>query len=110
MSAQRQPREFPRAPVSASAPAGLHAIPLANAVTAVAEVAYLVCAALSIIAPDILLWYFQSFLHGLSLEPLRPAGPWFEPARALFGFVAFGATIWVGTVAAASLYNTLARR
>lgn len=49
-------------------------MPLANAAAAVALVGYLICAALCIVAPDVLDWFFQPWLHGLTLAPLRPAG------------------------------------
>ena len=94
----------------ATLPAELQVVPLANAVTVVAEAAFLICAAVSIIAPDLLFWYFQSFSHRLNLEPLRPDGPWFRTEQPMFGFVAFGATAWSGTAAVAALYNALTKR
>ena len=79
--------------------------PLASAVTAVAVVAYMLCAIVAAVAPDLLLWFFQPWLHGLTLEPLRPTGAWFRPGEFLVGLVTFGASVWVATAAAAWLYN-----
>lgn len=83
---------------------------LANAVTAVALTAYLICAALALVAPDLLIWFFQPWFHGLTLDPLRPAGAWFRPGEAIVGLITFGASVWLGTAAAAWLYNAWSRR
>ncbi len=88
----------------------LGVVPLANATSAVALVGYLICAALSIAAPDVLVWFFQPWLHGLSLAPLRPAGAWFRPGEFVVGLVTFAGTVWLATAAIAGLYNAWVRR
>jgi hypothetical protein len=82
---------------------------LANAVTAIALAAYIICATVAIVAPDLLIWFFQPWFHGLSLDPLRPAGAWFRPGEAIVGLITFGGSAWIGTAAAAWLYNAWAR-
>jgi hypothetical protein len=82
---------------------------LANAVTAIALAAYIICATVAIVAPDLLIWFFQPWFHGLSLDPLRPTGAWFRPGEAIVGLITFGGSVWVGTAAAAWLYNAWSR-
>ena len=83
--------------------------PLANAATAVALTGYLVCAAISVVAPDVLMWFFGSLVHGLSLEPLRPAGAWFRADTFVVGLITFGGTVWLALAATAWLYNRWSR-
>ncbi|GBD20790.1 hypothetical protein HRbin28_01238 [bacterium HR28] len=90
--------------------ARLATVPLANAAATVALAAYLICAVLSALAPGVLVWFFQPWLHGLSLEPLRPAGTWFRPAEFVIGLITFPAAVWLTTAAIAALYNTWAHR
>lgn len=86
----------------------LGVVPLANAAAVVALVGYLICAAVSIVAPDVLVWFFQTWLHGLSLAPLRPAGAWFRPDEFVVGLITFAGTVWLATAAIAELYNAWA--
>ena len=83
----------------------LAVVPLANAAATVAVAAYLICAILNILAPDVLAWLFQSWSHGLSLAPLRAAGRSFGPTEFLAGMVTFAGAIWLATAAVARLYN-----
>lgn len=82
---------------------------LANAATTVAVAAYLICAALAIVAPDLWVGLIQSWTHGLSLAPLRPTGPWFRPDEFIVGLITFGGSVWLATAAVAALYNRWAR-
>jgi hypothetical protein len=93
-----------------TATARLNVTALANAVTAVALAAYVICATVALVAPDLLIWFLQPWFHGLSLDPLRPAGAWFRPTEAVIGLITFGASVWVGTAAAAWLYNAWSGR
>ncbi|GIW07455.1 MAG: hypothetical protein KatS3mg060_2260 [Dehalococcoidia bacterium] len=88
----------------------LEARALANAAATVALAGYLICAALALVAPEALIWVFQPWFHGLSLDPLRPTGAWFRPGEFIVGLVTFGGSVWLGTAAFAWLYNTWARR
>jgi len=82
---------------------------LANAATTVAVVAYLICAVLAIVAPDLWVGLIQSWTHGLSLAPLRPTGPWFRPGEFIVGLITFGGSVWLATAAIAALYNRWSR-
>lgn len=88
----------------------LQAITLANAVTVVALAGYLICAAVALVSTDLLIAFFQPWVHGLSLQPLRPADPTFRPDAFVVGLISFGASAWLATAAAAGLYNVWARR
>ena len=83
----------------------LNVVPLANAAAFVALAAYLICAALSFVAPDLLMWVFQSWAHSLALEPLRTTGPSFRPLELVVGLVTFGGLVWLAAAAVARLYN-----
>ncbi len=109
MSAQPQWNQMAPTPVAVPNAAGLATVPLANAATVVGVIAYLICAAVAIVAPDALLGFFQPWFHGLTLDPLRPAGPWFQPGQALLGLVTFGVSVWLWVAATAALYNTFVR-
>lgn len=84
----------------------IEVVPLANAAAVIALAAYLICAALSFVAPDLLMWVFQSWAHSLALEPLRTTGPTFRPIELVVGLVTFGGMVWLGAAAVARLYNT----
>lgn len=88
----------------------LRVVPLANAMTVVALAAYLICAAVALVSTDILIAFFQPWVHGLSLQALRPATPTFQPDAFVVGLITFGASAWIATTATVSLYNTWARR
>jgi len=84
---------------------GIAVIPAANAVTTVGLAAYLLCAAVAIVAPDLLVGFFQPWLHGLRLDPLRPAGAWFQFGDFVAGLITLGLSAWLFTAAVAWLYN-----
>ena len=85
---------------------GIHVVALANAVTAVAVLVNVVCAALAVLAPGALVAYFQTWFHAVRLEPIEPATAWFQPGEFVLGVFFLGATAWVLTALAAWLYNT----
>ena len=87
----------------------LEAVPLANAAATVAVVAYLICAALNILAPDVLAWLFQSWSHGLSLAPLRTVGRSFSLTELVAGLITFAGAVWLATATVARLYNAWTR-
>ena len=60
---------------------------LANAATTVGAVTYLICAALALVAPDLLLGLFQTWAHGISVAALRPANPGFGAGAFAIGLV-----------------------
>ena len=91
--------------------ARLGVVPAANAVTVVATAVYLICAVVAYVSIDLLIGFFQLWVHGLSLELLlRPATMGVRPDAFVAGLVTFVALVWSGTAAVAALYNALARR
>jgi hypothetical protein len=78
---------------------------LANAATTVGAVAYLICAALALVAPDLLMGLFQTWAHGISVAALRPATPGFGAGAFAIGLVTFSGAVWLATAATAWLYN-----
>jgi hypothetical protein len=82
---------------------------LANAVATVGAVAYLICATLSLVAPDLLLGIFQTWAHGISVEALRPTSIGFSAGAFAIGLVTFSAAVWLATAATAWLYNRWAK-
>ena len=84
---------------------GIATVPAANAVTTVGLALYLLCAVVAIVAPDLLIGFFQPWLHGLRLDPLRPAGTWFQFGDFVTGLITWGLSAWLVTAAIAWLYN-----
>lgn len=84
--------------------ATVRVVPLANAAALVGLAAYLICAFVSLVAPEALLWVAQSWVHSLALGPMRPAG-WFSPAQFVVGLITFPAFVWLVTAASARLYQ-----
>lgn len=82
---------------------------LANAAATVGAVAYLICATLSLVAPDLLLGIFQTWAHGISVEALRPTSIGFSAGAFAIGLVTFSAAVWLATAATAWLYNRWAK-
>lgn len=90
--------------------AALEPVPLANAAAAVAAAGYLLCALVSILAPELLITFFRPWFHGFALEALRPAGAWFQLSDFVSGLITFTATTWLALAAFAWLYNAWVRR
>lgn len=82
----------------------LNAKAFANAATVVAAVFYVVCAALSFLAPDLIFNIAKSWIHTVSLESVKTV---FNPdiATLVWGLVSLSAITWVTTYVAIWLYN-----
>jgi hypothetical protein len=83
----------------------LAVVSLASAAAIVAAVAYVVCLAISLVAPDLLMGILQTWAHSVSLAPLQTT-PTFQPGPALLGLLTFSGFVWLTTAATAALYNT----
>src|SRR4051794_13220291 len=83
----------------------LDVMALANAAAAIGVVAYLICAALALVAPDLLMGLFQSWAHGISVAALRPPTTGFGAGSFAIGLVTFGGAVWLATAATAWLYD-----
>jgi hypothetical protein len=88
----------------------LQVVTSANAVTVVALAGFIICAAVALVSTDLLIAFFQPWVHGLSLQALRPADPTFRVDAVAVGLITFGASVWVATAATATLYKAWARR
>lgn len=86
----------------------LNAKAFANAVTAVTAVFYIICAALSYIAPDLIFSIAKSWMHTINIESVRvPFNP--DLATLLWGLISMSVITWVTTYAAIALYNKWAK-
>jgi hypothetical protein len=88
----------------------LEVLPLANAAATVALAAYVLCAVVALVAYEAYLGFFQLWVHGMTLEPMRPMGGWFNFGTFVSGLITFGATVWLATAATAWLYNAWLRK
>lgn len=82
----------------------LDAKAFANAVTTVTAVFYVVCAALSFIAPDLIFSISRSWMHTINLESVKaPFNP--DLGTLIWGIVSISILAWVTTYATIALYN-----
>ena len=86
----------------------LKPIALANASTIVALGIYVVCRALSLIAPDFLFSVAQSWFHTFSTESVMTVIP-LNIGSFIFGAVTLSVLVWVIIYSGATLYNKLAK-
>jgi hypothetical protein len=84
----------------------LAVVSLASAAALVGAGAYVICLALSVVAPDLLLGILQSWAHSISVAPLRAESAAFQPGSAVVGLLTFSGFVWLATAATAWLYNT----
>ncbi len=82
----------------------LNATALANAITAVTAVFYLVCLALSTAAPDVLFGVANAWAHSINLEAIETTERT-AVGTAIIGLVTISALAWVTTYATVWLYN-----
>ena len=82
----------------------LKAIPFANAVTTVATAAFVSCALVAVVLPDLFWGILNTVSHTLNLEAVKATTP-MSFGTFILGVVLFAAYIWGITYAAASLYN-----
>lgn len=87
----------------------LNAKAFANAATAVMAVFYVVCAALSFFAPDLIFNIAKSWMHSVNIESIKST---FNPdiATLLWGLVTLSAIAWVTTYSTIALYNKWAKK
>lgn len=83
-------------------------IALANASTVVALGIYVVCRAISLIAPDFLFGVAQSWFHTFSTESEKTVTP-MDIGTFIFGAVTLSVLVWVAVYTGATLYNKWAK-
>lgn len=83
----------------------LNAKAFANAVTIVTAVFYIICAALSYFAPDLIFSISRSWMHTVSLESVKTA---FNPdlGTLIWGIVTISVLSWITAYATIYLYNS----
>lgn len=87
----------------------LNAKAFANAVTAVTAVFYVICWALSTVAPDLVIGIAKSWIHTLSLDTIKATSPMpFETG--IIGLITISAVTWVTTYSTIWFYNKWAKK
>lgn len=86
----------------------LNAKAFANAASAVMAIWVVVCAVLSLLAPDLLFGVAGSWMHTINLESVKTT---FNPdlGSLLLGFVTAVGLTWITTYGVISLYNKWAK-
>lgn len=82
----------------------LNAKALANAVTAITAMFYIVCVVLSYLAPDMIFSLARSWMHTVNLESVKTTYN-FDLGLLVYGFVTATVLTWVTTYATIVLYN-----
>ncbi len=86
----------------------LNAKAFANAATVVMVVFYVVCAALSYLAPDLIFSIAKSWMHTISLESVKTAFS-LDFGLLVWGLVTLSAITWITTYGIIWLYNRWAK-
>lgn len=80
----------------------------ANAITSVFFVAYIACALIALIAPDLYFGILSNMFHSFNLEAVKATTP-MSIGTFLFGVVTFAAYVWILTYSGVRLYNKFAK-
>lgn len=80
----------------------------ANAITFVFFVAYIACALIAFIAPDLYFGILSNMFHSFNLEAVNATTP-ISLGATVLGIITFSAYVWVFTFASVSLYNKFAK-
>lgn len=86
----------------------LKPVAFAHAVTIVTAVFYIICAAISFAAPDLLFSVVQPWFHSINIEAIKVTTMPSMGAFAL-GLVTISLVTWITTYATIWLYNMLAK-
>ena len=86
----------------------LKPIAFANSFTVVGLGAYVVCRALTLIAPDLLFSIGQSWFHTLNLSLVKAVIP-MDIGTFLYGAVTLGIFVWITSYAFAKIYNSFSK-
>lgn len=86
----------------------LKPVPFAHAVTVVTAVFYVICAALSLVAPDLLFSIVAPWFHSINIEAIKVTT---MPSMGtlLIGLITISVVTWVTTYATIELYNRLTK-
>lgn len=86
----------------------LNAKAFANAATAVMVVFYIICVAVSVLAPDLLFSISRSWMHSINIESLKVTTS-LNVGSLLWGLVTLAVLTWVTVYATVVLYNKWAK-
>ncbi len=84
-------------------------LPLANAACAVAAAVYVLCAALSVGAPEVLVVLFGPWFHNIRPDVLAYGQGSMTLGQWVLGFFTFSGAVWLAAGAMAWLYNRWTR-
>ena len=87
----------------------LRSIAVANAVTTMMAALYVVCAGISLIAPDFLVSLAQSWVHTLNLTVVKATSV-MTFGSFIWGFISLTVLTWIVTYGTVALYNNFAKR
>lgn len=79
-------------------------VALANSVTIVWVIAYVLCAIIAFIAPNMYFGVLGTWGHSLNIDMIKSTTP-MSLQSTFIGTVTFGIYIWIVTFAIAKLYN-----
>ena len=82
----------------------LQPLPLANAATVVSLALYLICRALTLLAPDLVFAIGRSLFHTFSIDVMK-ATTAFDLGSFVIGAVTLAIVVWVSAYALAKIYN-----
>lgn len=80
----------------------------ANAITSVFFVAYIACAIIALIVPDLYFGILSNMFHSFNLDMVKATTP-MSLVGLVLGVATFSVYVWVFTFASASLYNKFAK-
>ncbi len=78
---------------------------LANAVTTVLMIAYVLCALFVVLLPDLSFSITQTWFHFLNVGSVHGVATSINIGSVVIGVITLGATVWILTYRSASLYN-----
>ena len=82
----------------------LQPLPFANAATVVSLVLYVICRALTLLAPDLVFAIGRSLFHTLNVDAMK-ATTAFDLGSFVIGAVTLAIVVWVSAYALAAIYN-----
>lgn len=78
---------------------------LANAVTTVWMVAYILCALIVVLFPDLSFSITQTWFHFINVGSVHAIATSISIGSIIIGVLTLGATVWILTYCSAALYN-----
>jgi len=82
---------------------------LANAVTTVLMVSYVLCALFVVLLPDISFSITQTWFHFVNVGSVHAVATSISFGSVIIGVITLGATVWILTYCSAVLYNKWAK-